>query len=169
MENIVTEKQCSTCGEYKHISEFCKDKSRGDGRSYVCRTCHSIRSKRYDSANKEIRRDRQRKYIEENRGLLRERTRLWGRNHKDKKAERARNRRAWKKNSAGKITLTEWEDLKNKYGNRCLCCGRMDVDLTLDHIIPLSKGGENIIDNAQPLCRGCNGGKRDKTIDYRPF
>ena len=168
MNEIITQKRCSSCGKIKQISEFCKDKSRKNELSYVCRECHSIRGKKYDRNNKEVRREKQRKYIEENRELLRERSRIWSLNHKEKKVAHARNRRAWKKQSCGSITLEQWEDLKIKYGNICLCCGKHDVPLTLDHIVPLSKGGINTIENAQPLCRPCNGGKRDKTIDYRP-
>lgn len=31
--------------------------------------------------------------------------------------------------------------------------------MTLDHIIPRSKGGKKILSNAQPMCEGCNGAK----------
>ena len=54
------------------------------------------------------------------------------------------------------------------YGDSCLCCGSGD-DLQIDHIVPVSMGGENNIDNLQPLCKGCNIKKGTKNIDYRPL
>jgi hypothetical protein len=40
----------------------------------------------------------------------------------------------------------------------CVRCGASD-DLTLDHVIALSRGGTNDIDNLQTLCRPCNSRK----------
>lgn len=48
----------------------------------------------------------------------------------------------------------------------CLRCGTNEY-LTLDHIKPVSKGGENTIENLQTLCRSCNSFKRDFEIDFR--
>lgn len=60
----------------------------------------------------------------------------------------------------------EWQALCDFYDNRCICCGKK-VKLTVDHVIPLSKGGSNMIDNIQPLCQTCNKTKHAKIIDYR--
>lgn len=38
----------------------------------------------------------------------------------------------------------------------CNICGKADVALTIDHIIPLSKGGTHTVENVQPLCVNCN-------------
>lgn len=76
-------------------------------------------------------------------------------------------RRAHKKNNGGvDFTREEWDALCNKYGNKCLACGNAGK-LTIDHVVPLSRGGSNSIDNIQPLCLGCNLSKHDKIIDYR--
>ena len=50
-----------------------------------------------------------------------------------------------------------------KSKGRCVLCGRfMGVDeFTVDHIIPLSKGGTNDLDNMQATCRVCNSIKQD--------
>jgi 5-methylcytosine-specific restriction endonuclease McrA len=85
----------------------------------------------------------------------------------EKIIEYSRNRRARKKKNGGRITTKEWKELCDKYGNKCLCCGRNDVKLTLDHVIPLKLGGKHIIENAQPLCINCNCRKHAKEIDYR--
>jgi len=54
----------------------------------------------------------------------------------------------------------------NRDGNICLKCGK-DKKLQIDHINPISKGGENKISNLQTLCNTCNSIKRDNYKDYR--
>jgi hypothetical protein len=51
-------------------------------------------------------------------------------------------------------------------GYKCLACGTTDK-LSIDHIIPINKGGENRISNLQTLCRRCNSRKSDNYIDFR--
>lgn len=68
------------------------------------------------------------------------------------------------------FTGTQWADLKTRSGYRCLRCNlsEPEIKLTVDHIVPMSKGGLNVIDNIQPLCGPCNSKKQDTLIvDYR--
>lgn len=51
-------------------------------------------------------------------------------------------------------------------GNRCLKCGSSN-DLSIDHIVPLSKGGDNDTNNLQTLCKTCNSSKGSSSKDYR--
>jgi 5-methylcytosine-specific restriction endonuclease McrA len=74
-------------------------------------------------------------------------------------------------------TAAEW--LALKHGTRhigCFDCWKTEAELKLlnrklvpDHIVPVSKGGLNIIENLQPLCHGvggCNNKKFDKIKDF---
>lgn len=79
----------------------------------------------------------------------------------------AHRRRARKKQVGGSFTAAEFKALCSKYGNACLCCGRSDVKMQPDHVIPLSREGSNDISNIQPLCRKCNRSKGTRTKDYR--
>jgi 5-methylcytosine-specific restriction endonuclease McrA len=47
--------------------------------------------------------------------------------------------------------------------HRCQYCGTYSHDLTLDHVIPRSKGGPTSWDNVVSCCRKCNAKKRDRT------
>lgn len=67
------------------------------------------------------------------------------------------------------FTSSEFNDLKKKYSGKCLCCAAIegDVVLTPDHVCPISLGGDNSMENIQPLCVSCNSKKNTKHLDYR--
>ncbi len=48
---------------------------------------------------------------------------------------------------------------RDKY--TCRICLKSGGELEIDHIIPVSKGGSEMIDNLQTACYTCNRGKRD--------
>jgi 5-methylcytosine-specific restriction endonuclease McrA len=124
-----------------------------------------------------------RQYYEKNKSRITEVNALW----KSKNVERMKsyikeyrrehsaaltlyvNNRRSKIKSLGTINIEEWELLFNKFENKCLWCGKSDIKLTIDHVIPITKGGLNLISNIQPLCSRCNSKKNNKTIDFRPF
>jgi 5-methylcytosine-specific restriction endonuclease McrA len=57
--------------------------------------------------------------------------------------------------------------IQSKFGNRCAYCGKeLDYNaVTLDHVIPKSKGGTRKESNLYPACQKCNGLKRDLSLD----
>ncbi len=74
-------------------------------------------------------------------------------------------RYARERGADGSHTLKEWQELKERYDYKCAICSQIKP-LTKDHIIPLSHGGTDSIDNIQPLCRNCNSKKWKKI--YKP-
>jgi hypothetical protein len=103
----------------------------------------------------------------------------WSKENRDKKREYKHRRRA-RELALGGISWTanQWLELKAFYGNKCLCCGRKEDELSFlglklvpDHVLPVSRGGNNNISNIQPLCHGkgsCNNKKFTKSTDWRP-
>lgn len=75
------------------------------------------------------------------------------------------NIRCLKLGAYGELVYEQWKLLCDCFGNKCLKCGSADR-LSIDHVVPVPEGN-NLIDNIQPLCRGCNSGKRGNYTDYR--
>ena len=59
-----------------------------------------------------------------------------------------------------KLRARRWrQSLHLVTGHHCLYCG--DRSESIDHVHPLSRGGESITENCVPACLGCNGSKGD--------
>lgn len=87
--------------------------------------------------------------------------------------------RSWVKNKRNRLkkasvdnglthSYNEWNGIKEIYNFTCPRCFKSepDIKLTIDHMIPLSMGGDDTIENIQPLCKSCNSIKNDKAICY---
>jgi 5-methylcytosine-specific restriction endonuclease McrA len=135
-------KQCSRCKKTKPNKAFGRNRTKADGLQSECKLCKRSTDKVSD------RKHRARKNITDRR---------------NKHIRRAyiRTKQAY--------TIIEWQALKEKYNHTCLRCGKAEpeIKLTVDHILPISKDGNNTIDNIQPLCSSCNSSKGATFIDYR--
>lgn len=121
--------------------------------------------KHHDAFRNQIN-ERSRQWYAEHKDIHNQRVRNWARRNPHKRLSYVHTRRARRLENGGQYTLEQWEDLKRQYDFKCLCCGEVKP-LTVDHIVPISKGGSNDISNIQPLCIQCNKSKATKTIDYR--
>ena len=65
------------------------------------------------------------------------------------------------KNKARELRRTRWWQQKTASGT-CWYCGRQVgfKNLTMDHVIPLARGGRSTRDNLVPSCKECNTRKK---------
>lgn len=61
------------------------------------------------------------------------------------------------------------EHLYKKYGRKCEICGKVEDRPHIDHIHPVSHGGDCKIENLQVLCEFCNLSKSSHTLDPRSY
>jgi len=57
------------------------------------------------------------------------------------------------------------EYLLDKWGRECAYCGKTNVPLEVEHIVPKSRGGTHRVSNLTISCRNCNLEKGDKTAE----
>jgi 5-methylcytosine-specific restriction endonuclease McrA len=175
--------QCKICRLDWHRQNAEREKARMLRAYYANREERNAKRSEWAKQNREHVREVERRYWNKNRDKKRAKdvryyqrhkpehmrySRQWKRNNPDKVRIIELRRRARKERCGGTHTLPEWKALCNQYGNKCLSCGNTGR-LTVDHVIPLSKGGTNDIGNLQPLCLSCNIRKNTRIIDYREY
>lgn len=142
-------KACSRCKQILPYEAFNKDKSSDTGLQDRCRDCERIVRREYYLRNqdKEI-----------------ARVSKWHKTTEAGKARRKRarlNRQALVRNVESKfISKKEFTKLAN---TPCFYCGSKDT-LTIDHIVPLSRGGRHSIGNLVSACNMCNATKNARFI-----
>jgi hypothetical protein len=76
------------------------------------------------------------------------------------------NDRARKVGQPDQLSTQDIDTIIEFYDFTCLKCGKKPAN-SPDHVIPLSKGGTNTLDNLQLLCLSCNKSKGDDETEYR--
>jgi 5-methylcytosine-specific restriction endonuclease McrA len=61
-----------------------------------------------------------------------------------------------------KVELSR-KNLHKRDGHKCQYCGKKNVELTIDHIIPKSRGGSDTWENLVSACVSCNNKKGSRT------
>lgn len=182
-------KICRECGCRKLTTDFYKDTRASDGLRCYCKECcqardrkrralngNAIRAKkraRYKD-NKERINQECREFYAKNREKCLAASKVWAEKNKDKIRLHSQNRRVRESSQRGRIPKDYWQFMISVYGDKCMnpSCQYPQTKnnyLTLDHVVPLIKGGLHDISNFQILCKSCNSSKSDKIIDHRSF
>lgn len=60
------------------------------------------------------------------------------------------------------VSQRDWDRLIARFDNKCAYCEcGLDGRFTIDHVVPVARGGRHSIGNLVPACLPCNSSKRD--------
>lgn len=108
--------------------------------------------------------ERERKYHDANREKRNAASRMYAKANPERGRRAARERRVRLQNlDVLKVTNREWNRILERFRHRCYYCEGQG-EMTMDHIIAITRGGRHSIGNLIPACRSCNSSKSDKTI-----
>lgn len=62
-----------------------------------------------------------------------------------------------------RVTVEDWMEILRAFNNKCAYCGNSG-QMTIDHVLPLSRGGRHCIANLVPACKRCNHSKGSLTV-----
>jgi 5-methylcytosine-specific restriction endonuclease McrA len=117
-------------------------------------------------ANPEKHREEQRQCYARNKLEIGLRISLFKSAHPKRACMYTATRNTRKTQAGGFTTPAQWLRICRAVKFRCLCCSKRKR-LTVDHVIPICKGGTSWPNNLQPLCKTCNSKKRTKSTDFR--
>ena len=122
-------------------------------------------SRQYYEENKEERLEYQKQYYEEHKEEIKEYQKQYNINNPYISFNSHNKRRQLEENQGRGITKEQWYEMMCFFDWRCAYSGeKLNENRTIDHIIPLSKGGENEIWNCVPMFRNYNISKKDKDM-----
>jgi len=175
-------KDCNKCGETKRLDQFHKNAASKDGLKTMCSACHNADGRRRYKNNPEPDILRAQKWAAANTGRVRENNRQYHLNNAKKKCdawrqwrnanpERARLkyhiRRAKQLNNG--IFAISVDEIKRMLGRVCYLC-RIAPSTQIDHILPVSRGGQHSVGNLLGACGPCNRHKSGMLlVEYRRF
>lgn len=96
------------------------------------------------------------------------RVKLWRQSFPEKRRATENRRRSAKRSAEGNYTASDILQTLERQNMRCVgveCGVNILTTYTVDHIIPLSRGGSNWPSNIQLLCKSCNSKKGTRTMD----
>lgn len=123
----------------------------------------SKRRQKWELSNQEHRKEVFSKWYLANKQNCIDRAKKWKHEHPEAVRANTRSYASRRRGALGKFSSKDFIKLKNNLLGKCGYCGDNEAD-TIDHILPLSRGGTNWVGNIMPACGSCNYSKQCKTV-----
>lgn len=157
--------ECKQCQNIRQIAYLKTEKGKLSRRKYHCSEKGKAADKKSEQAL--LGKERMSRYRKSPKGKdsLKKRSARYYQTDKGKlKLINASHRRRLSGAGAvSSLTLAEWNDIKRLYKYKCVYCGEKK-HLTMDHVIPISKGGLHTKGNILPACQSCNSVKGNRPV-----
>lgn len=153
-------KACSKCKQILPLSNFGNDSQTKSGLRYRCKNCENKYSRDYKKANKRKSLDSYHRWYLRNKEYKAHYNKCYRESNRMVYRLADQRRRELLKVNSCIITDKEIIKLLSKPCFYCQDTGR----ITIDHIVPLSRGGRHSIGNLLPACVSCNSSKRQRFI-----
>jgi 5-methylcytosine-specific restriction endonuclease McrA len=119
---------------------------------------------KWNNENKEKHRANARAYARRHDAKVKERNKKWRQANPEIRNLLEHKRKANKlNNGVFEVTGKDWKKMLSRYNHSCIYCGEKGK-MTMDHVVPLSRGGRHSIGNLVPSCGPCNFSKNKKFI-----
>lgn len=159
-------KRCARCGIRAPLDEFAHISSRPNSRGSYCRGCRAEYMREYNARPlaRAALRKRQRQYTADNRAEISRLAKVRYVSDPIPKRLSAAKRRAIKKTATATVTREQWNEIVSSFNGCCAYCLEKCDALQMEHIVPLSRGGEHSAHNIVPSCQSCNDSKGSKSL-----
>ncbi len=168
-------KACSRCKQVLPYEAFNANKQLKSGLKSQCKTCQILINAESYQRHQEKRRAQAKekyaadptsqllavhKYQSKDLDLKNFRSKDWRSRNPEKVRQYRRERRA--RIAGNKSFFVSEKEFIKLYSSPCFECGDKG-NIEIEHLIPVSRGGDNSIGNYIPLCISCNRSKHNKT------
>ena len=182
-------KKCTKCGRWLVASteNYYRLKHGRYGLKAECKECQSKYHKQYHKNNKNKITEHYKQWYQDNREKWIEHVKKWNQDNRDKQIEyhkryyqtpqgrisafnNCQRRRIKEQEQGTGITKDQWLECMSFFDWRCAYSGEYlggndnSFNRTIDHIVPISTGGDHMIWNMVPMTRSLNSSKKDKDM-----